>query len=671
MYIRSKPNRLFLISLISFFLLATSCGAQRSTDLKLQDNQENNSPATRLDSLLIKLEKKVAPGVSVAVLHKGRIIYTKGTGLANLEYKVLITDSTIFHVASVSKQFTSFAIAMLADQGKLSLEDDIREYLPRMPDFGQKITLDHLVHHTSGLRDQWELLVLAGWRPDDVITDEQILNLVYHQKELDFNPGNEFRYSNTNYTLLAKIVERVTGRKFTDWTKENIFQPLQMNNSFFNDNHEKIVKNRAYSYAENEDGSYKKKVLNYSTIGATSLLTTAKDLMIWAQNFENIKVGSPWIMKKVHETTTLNNGKKTHYAFGQEISTYKGLPIVVHGGADAGFRTYLARFPEQNFAVAVLSNVMTFDTKQLAMKIVDECLTEAINTKSNFKKYTGEYLLQKGPVLNIWEDNKSLKVKIAGKNDSHNLVPMTDSQFNIPTLGAHVAFIKNDNNDIFQLHFMKGGQTIPGLKSNPLKSEKSDVDHNLNQTFLPIEKLKEYVGKYVVDKPLVMTIYLENDTLKGTVTGRDSHHPLLPLSESGFDVPSLNAKISFQRDSKGNVVQMTFIKEGRTIKAPKLDKLVLENLDKTAYMGKYYSKELSTFYNLIEKDGIIVARHPRHGDIPLEIADPDYFTSDWFIKEMKIIRDAHQNILGIKVSSNRVRNLWFEKLEQCPMATIE
>ena len=178
--------------------------------------------------------------------------------MANLEYDIPITPSTIFHMASVSKQFTAFAIASLAQQGKISLSDDIRKHLPEVPDFGKTITINHLIHHTSGLRDQWNLLMIAGWRLDDVITKDHILKMVSRQKELNFDPGAEYMYSNTGYTLMAEIVARVSKKTFAEWTKENIFVPLEMSNTLFYDDHEKIVRNRAYSYDIGDNNGYKK-----------------------------------------------------------------------------------------------------------------------------------------------------------------------------------------------------------------------------------------------------------------------------------------------------------------------------------------------------------------------------------------------------------------------------
>ena len=241
------------------------------------------TPGDQVDEVFAPWDNKDSPGAAVAVVQNGTIVYKKGYGMANLEYDIPNSPSTVFHIASVSKQFTAFSILLLEKAGKLSLDDDIRKYIPEVPDFGKTITLRHLATHTSGMRDQWNLLAMAGWRLDDVITKEQVLKLVSKQKALNFNPGEEFVYCNTGFTLLAEVVARVSGQSFAEFTQANIFSPLKMKSTLFYDDHEKIVKNRAYSY--HEANGYKKSVLSYANVGATSLFTTAEDLSLWALNF--------------------------------------------------------------------------------------------------------------------------------------------------------------------------------------------------------------------------------------------------------------------------------------------------------------------------------------------------------------------------------------------------
>jgi CubicO group peptidase (beta-lactamase class C family) len=334
-------------------------------------------PALRIEQIVQAMVPDDAPGASIAVVRDGKIIFSKGFGHADLEYDVHNTPQTIFHIASVSKQFTAFAIAMLADQGKLSLDDDIRKHLPEMHDFGTPITIRQLIHHTSGLRDQWNLLAMAGWRLDDVITRNQILRVIRRQRELNFKPGDQHSYCNTGYTLMAEIVSRASGKPFTQWTQENIFTPLQMTSTQFYDDHQKIVPNRAYSYFL-ADTVFKKSVLSYANVGATSLFTTVEDLARWSDNFYSMNVGNEKVMAMMEQRYILNKGDTISYAFGQDIGTYKGLKAVAHSGGDAGYRSFFLRFPEQRFAVIVFSNLASFNTSGLSYNIAELYLKDLL-----------------------------------------------------------------------------------------------------------------------------------------------------------------------------------------------------------------------------------------------------------------------------------------------------
>ncbi|HEY9046080.1 MAG TPA: serine hydrolase domain-containing protein [Ohtaekwangia sp.] len=335
----------------------------------------------KMDSLFFNYNSET-PGVSVVVMEGGKIIFKKGYGAANLEYGVPVTSKTVFHMASVSKQFTAFSIYLLEKQGKISMEDDIRKYFPELPNYGKTIKIKHLLAHTSGLRDQWALLTLAGWSMEDVITTEQILTLVAKQKQLNFETGTAFGYSNTGYTLLAELIARVTGQSFATFAKVNIFDPLQMNDTQIYDDFHKIVKNRAYSYEKVKGtGIYRKKELHYSTAGPTSLFTTAEDMAKWANNFDNPKVGDAKLIAAFNKVSLFDNGKPvvwsasrndtTYHAKGQLVWKYNSLDIFSHGGHDAGFRIWLARFPQRNVSIITLSNDEHYDILRTGLKITD------------------------------------------------------------------------------------------------------------------------------------------------------------------------------------------------------------------------------------------------------------------------------------------------------------
>ena len=320
----------------------------------------------------------IHPGAALAVTRDGETIYTQGYGTANLEYDIPITSTTIFDIASVSKQFAAFAIATLSHEGKLSLDDDIRAHLSDLPDFGNTITVRHLLHHTSGLRDWVQSLVIAGGTMEDVISFKHILKMARHQKALNFEPGAAYLYSNTGYNLLAEIVERVTGNSFREWTDTHIFKPLVMTNTHFHDDHQMILKNRAYSYQAVENGAFKHAVNNTTALGSSSLYSTVEDLAKWILNFDDTQIGEQVVIEQMHQQGVLNNGEQISYALGLNIGEYRGLQTVGHSGSWRGFRSHLIRFPEQKFGVVILCNLDTFNPLRLAEKVADLYLADVL-----------------------------------------------------------------------------------------------------------------------------------------------------------------------------------------------------------------------------------------------------------------------------------------------------
>ncbi len=290
--------------------------------------------------------------------------------MANLDHSIPISPSSVFDIASVSKQFCAFSIAMLVKEGSISLDDDIRKYIPEVPDFGHTITIRYLVHHISGIRDWPMTLRIGGWQFDEVISMEQILHMVETQQDLNFTPGDEYTYSNTGYNLLAEVVARVTGKSFREWTDVNIFKPLEMNNTHFHDDHHEIVPNRVQGYYKQGD-SYKMMTNNLMALGSSSLYTTVEDLSKWALNFETGKVGEDEVLTQVHQRGILNNGDTIAYAFGHSIGDYKGFERISHSGSWAGFRTFFVRFPGENLSIILLSNLSSFNTGGKSYEIAE------------------------------------------------------------------------------------------------------------------------------------------------------------------------------------------------------------------------------------------------------------------------------------------------------------
>jgi len=349
---------------------------------------EAQDKSAQVDRLFAQWDTATSPGCSLSVMKDGHIAYERGYGMADLDHDVKITPASVFHVASVSKQFTAASILMLANDGKLSLDDEARKYVPQLPDFGVPITIRQLMHHTSGLRDQWDLLAIAGWRyPFDLITDGDVLALLSRQKKLNFAPGSKHLYSNTGFTLLAQIVQKVSGQSFRSFTRDRIFLPLGMTNTHFRDNHAEIVKGMAYAYNRVGDG-FELRIPHYDTVGASSLLTTVEDLARWDENFYSRQVGGPALTAEMEEPGQLNDGTKLNYAAGLEINHYRGLKVVEHAGQDAGYKAHLARFPDQHFSVALLCNLANIDPAMLTQKVADIYLSDAYTADAAVKPAT-------------------------------------------------------------------------------------------------------------------------------------------------------------------------------------------------------------------------------------------------------------------------------------------
>lgn len=324
----------------------------------------------KVDKLFAAWDKTTSPGAALAVVKDGKILYERGYGMAKLEDGIVNTPDKIFDIGSVSKQFTAACVAMLVREGKIGLADDIRKYIPEMPAYERPVTVNHLLHHTSGLRDYNALLELAGFRADaDSPTVEEALEIVRRQKKLNSAPGDEYSYTNTGFFLLSQIVERVSGKSLNAFAQERIFKPLGMTQTLFQDDHTQVIKDRATGYTEGERG-FNICMSNWDETGDGNVYTTVRDLCLWDQAFSTGALGRD-LMELLQTTGVLNSGKAIDYAWGLVVTDYRGLKVVEHGGAWVGFRAALVRFPGQKFSVIILANLDSIDPSGLAFKVAD------------------------------------------------------------------------------------------------------------------------------------------------------------------------------------------------------------------------------------------------------------------------------------------------------------
>lgn len=394
-----------------------------------------DSITKKVDGLFAKWNTPNTPGCVIGIVRNDSLIYAKGYGLANMEYGVPNTPETIYHMASISKQFTAYAIVLLAQQGKLKLDDDIHKYLPWFPDLKEKITIRHLLNHTSGIRDQWQLLAISGTRLDDVIKQEHIVKLLSKQKALNFKPGDQYTYSNSGFTMLAEIVKSVSGKTLRQFTDSVIFKPLGMNNTHFHDDYTEVVKNRSYSYYPREGGGFNNSILSYSNAGATSLFTNANDLAKWLVNFYKPTVGTAEDIKLLTQKGKLNNGKESDYALGIVVNKFEGWRQYSHNGADAGYRTFATSFPDLKMGFIIFSNVGDFDigrkgyeltslfVKDTAKKATKPVASAIDTSKAVLKdvvraaKFSGNYISEDGAQFSFKLNNQKLYWERYGQTD--------------------------------------------------------------------------------------------------------------------------------------------------------------------------------------------------------------------------------------------------------------
>ncbi len=514
--------------------------------LRAQDAEQSDQPASitaQMDKIFEKWDKPDSPGCALAVIKDGRIVYKRGIGMANLDHDVPITPATVFYMASVSKQFTAAAIALLAQQGKLSLDDEVRKYIPELPDFGTPITLRHLIHHTSGL-PTW---LAGGTRLDDE------LELVSRLKELNFPPGEKYLYSNRGYMLLALIVGRVSGQSLRAFTRAEIFEPLGMKNTHFRDDHGEIVKHLAYGYEPAKGDAFRRTTFKSDIVGAGGLLSTVEDLALWDRNFYDKRVGGSALIEQLHQRGRLNNGEELEYAFGLVIREYRGLPIVEHGGYYLGYRTQLMRFPEQRFSVACLCNAGTTLGEhpwQLARKVTDIYLAKELKEPADEETVQLSEPQLASKVGLYWNRERDGFRKIFMKEGKlHLIFPGEDESYEMKAL--------SENRFRLVLYSLMEVRFEPVGIGGPLRLTQTTRDRN-SESFEPVaqftptrRELYEYVGTYVSDEvDVIYRVGLDDDKLVLKRLG-DKPAILQPALRDVFSAPDWSLR--FTRDANNQV----------------------------------------------------------------------------------------------------------------------
>ena len=524
-------------------------------------NENKTEPLSieqRMEKVLFEWNRLDRPGVAVTVVKDGKVVFQKAYGLASMEHNIHNTYKTLFDTVYIANPITGMAIAMLETQGKISPGDDIRKYIPELPDFGKTVTIGHLLYHTSGIRDWSKALPAAGWRLEDVITFDHIMGIIKRQQKLEFVPGSKYRFSCTNYNLLAEIVKRVTGQSFREWAWENIFRPMGMIKTVVRDQPGEPIENQAYGYDYHPLRGYRKGGDNLIAVGSHCLFSPGEDMGKWLLNLETGKVGGSTVIEKMFTTGILDNGKKINHAYGWEFDTYKGLKRFSVSGQFGGFNSILQYFPEHKFGVVMLSNWISGwgNLSYPARQIVDIYLEAHLEkpappsastpkTKDfkpnpdQYDQFSGDYRWEPGFVVNIYKEKDKLMLKIRGR--PYELLPLSETQFKLSVADYRFTFEKNKEGKVHQLLLQEGSgdeQIAPKIKLvNPTPDELKE--------YTGVYNCRELDARYSVilkDKKLVITHMRLSDVT------------LTPESRDHFNTNSRSYRmVEFIRDKQQKV----------------------------------------------------------------------------------------------------------------------
>ncbi|RKH04067.1 serine hydrolase domain-containing protein [Corallococcus carmarthensis] len=505
----------------------------------------------RIDAVFKAYNSPSSPGCALGISQDGKLLYSRGYGTADLNQGTPITPTTLFDIGSVSKQFTAASLVLLAHEGKLALTDDIRKYLPEIPDYGTPITVDHLLHHTSGLRDYNGLLFFKGYHYEDVTDDDDALDVIARQRALRFKPGTRFEYSNSGYFLASLIVKRVTGKSLAVFAKERLFQPLGMTRSHFRDDHTAVVPGRATAYSPAGKGAYQLDMSNWNQLGDGQVQTSVTELVKWEENFSTAKVGGSALIDGLQTRGTLSSGASTGYGRGLFLDTYRGAQRVHHSGAWGGYRAALMRFPAQHLSIAILCNRADM-RPDLAERVADLVLGNALQAAEQEEKaasgapepasgdsarYAGLYYDEDGQrVLSIRQQDGKLELAFPGRA--------------LPLRAA--------GGDRFEVEGAPLTLTFEGEQMTLLRSQEIRTLFQRKQPAAPLsdDAWKQLVGAYYSPE-LDVTWRIELKDGKAALKGRAlGTHPLEATFADAFNTP--RGLLRLTRDESKQVTGFVF-----------------------------------------------------------------------------------------------------------------
>lgn len=508
--------------------------------------QVPDDAAQRVDAVFAPWSAMNAPGCAIGVMRNGLTVLERAYGMADLEHGISNTPATIFEGGSLAKQFTSAAIMLLVLDGELSLDDDVRSYIPELPDYGTPITLRHMMTHTSGLRDWGSVAAISGWGREQRSHDhDDVLDIMSRQSALNFEPGHEYSYSNTGFNLLAIVVSRVSGESFATFSKRRIFEPLGMRSTQWRDDYRRLVHGRSTAYSALNGGGWEINRPIEDVHGNGGILTTVGDLGIWNEALASGRLGGAAFLELMHRQGRLNDGSEIVYAAGLNIRDFAGVPSVAHTGSTAGYRAFLARYPEQRLSVAMLCNASNVSSGGIGGRVARIFLGDEASdpeppvgvpaTVADLRAFAGLY---RDPVTG---NTRLIRMEGAQLRDGGTvLVPMSDREFAAGAGGRRY---------VFESAGREGGFRIEDWQYT-------------NQRYEPVEPwtpavgdLEAYVGTYhSSDAETTYVIGVDGDRLTVWQRPNDTR-ALQPVYRDAFR--SRGSMIRFRRDGTGRVVGLS------------------------------------------------------------------------------------------------------------------
>lgn len=550
--------------LFSNYLAAGLLLVALSFQAAAQAPANGNALTSAINQELEKTFKSNEPGAAVIAVKDGQVVFRKGYGMANLELGVAIEPDMIFRIGSVTKQFTAVSILMLMEQGKLSLSDEITKFLPDYPTQGHKITIEHLLTHTSGIKSYTSLPEwLPLWRKD--MTMKELIDL-FKNKPMEFAPGDSWNYNNSAFVLLGAIIEKITGQSYGEFVEKNIFTPLGMTQSFY-DNTQRVIPRRAAGYSKNGSGYANAQYLSMSQPHAAgSLMSTVDDLAKWDASLYTEKLVKQESLKKAWTPFVMNGGRPTNYGYGWGITTLEGERMITHGGGINGFTCDVVRLPESKVYVAILTN-RDSGTANLAPKIAamvaGRPMREPVAIKlPSLDKYVGTYQLNEKEVIAVTLENDSLFFQHprAGKRE---ILPISETEFFLKGQSSVRASFKRQDDAITALVIRSGFAP----------------DEEAKKTDKPLPKPKEaakadpatfdrLTGEYELMPNFILTVTREGDKLIGQATGQPKVE-LQPETATKFNIPQVGAVIEFTVEAD-KATGLTLYQGGQKLPAKKI-----------------------------------------------------------------------------------------------------